>query len=158
MAVTPADSPSTLIAGLVRWVRNGPTLSGVPTVEGWLPAIEPARPKMPAVYCHLLALPDARESFNGRGGVRQRTYRCGLDVWWHISTADPAAAQADAADLVELVVERVVSEPTWDGLVTHSGGNVDVRLLDDTYDDILAGRGVIAWRIAVDAHLYPIAT
>lgn len=158
MAQATATSPSEVVAGVVRWLQADPALDGVPTIAGWIPAVEPARPRMPAVYVHLLGFPDMREAFNGRGGVRDRTYRLAVDVWWSVQGSDPTGDQAAAADLVETILDRLVSDPTWDSLVCHSGGNVDVNLVDDTYADLLAGRGILSWRISLDADRYPIAT
>lgn len=103
-------------------------------------------------------MPDVRASFNGAGGVRQRTLRLSVDVWWSITGPDPTGDQAAALDLTEQVIDRLIADPTWDGLVSHSTGIVDCQLADDTYGDLLAGRGILTWRISLDAHRYPIAT
>jgi len=153
-----ATRPSEIVDGVVRWLTSATTLATVPTIAAWLPSVEPSRPRMPAVYVHLLGIPDARAAFNGQGGVRDRTYRVAVDVWWSITNPDPTGDQADVADLTEDVLTRLASDPTWGGLVLRSGGQVTVGPLDDTYTDLLAGRGILTWRIAVDADRYPIAT
>lgn len=159
MAQPAATKPSDVVAGFVRWLTADPALmSAAQTIAAWIPSVEPARPRMPAVYVSLAGFPDARESVNGRGGVRYRRYSVVVDVWWSITSSDPTGDQAAAADIVERILDRLVSDPTWDGVVIHSGANVDVQIADDTYADLLAGRGILAWRITFDADRHPIAT
>ena len=152
-----ADLPSEVVEGLAEWIALDPDVQTTArTVAAWLPAIEPARPHMPAVYVHEQGCADSRESFTGpTGGVRQEQWRLLIDVWWPITTQDPAAAQAGAADLAAVVMRRVRSEPTWGGLVVHSGGAIVMALPDDPYAALLAGRGILLRHLTVTAALYP---
>jgi len=153
------SGPQAVIDACVAWLDCPAVLAEAKTIQAWLPALgEPSRVAMPAVLVHLAGLPDERIAFNGAGGMRRRSYQVAADVWWSVTSQSPEAAQAGCAELVEAVIDRLADDPSWGGTVSHSGARFDARPLDDTYDALLEGRGVFAWRIQFSADLFPFAT
>lgn len=152
--------PAAVVESCADWLAASPVVSTqATTVRAWLPPLgEPSRTVMPAVLVHLVGVPDSRAAFNGAGGVRHRQYQLAVDVWWSVTTQTVGEAQSGCAELVETVIARLADDPTWGSDVVHSGGRIDARPLEDSYDDLLEGRGVFAWRITVTADLYPTAT
>lgn len=154
------SGPQAVVEACVAWL-DCPAVraAGARTVQAWLPPLgEPSRVTMPAVCVHLEELTDQRIAFNGAGGLRQRAYPLAADVWWSVTAQHVEGAQAGCADLVEAVIDRLADDPSWDGAVSHSGPRFHARVLEDTYDALLAGRGVFAWRIRFSADLFPFAT
>lgn len=153
------SGPAAVVDACVGWLDTSPQVqAAAKTVQAWLPALgEPSRVAMPAVLVHVVGLPDTRVALNGAGGMRQRSYGLAVDVWWSVTAQSPEVAQAGCADLVETVIDRLADDPSWNGAVVHSGARFDAAPLDDTYDALLTGRGVFAWRIRLSADLFPIA-
>lgn len=150
-----AGDPAALVSGVAAYLAaDGP--ADLVTVGAWLPAVEPSRARMPAAYVHVLAIPNTRAALTGGGGARERTYRLAVDVWRGLPEQAVGEAQAAAAVLAQAVQDFLLTDPTLDGIVSTSGGASECRLLDDTYADLLEGRGLTAWRVTLDCSVYSV--